>query len=93
VLEEGAAQGGWAGLYDVTPDWQPVIDRIPHVEGFFCAVGMSGHGFKIAPAIGQAVAELVLDGACKTYDLSLFRYARFEEHRSSRGAYGFGIVG
>jgi len=93
VLEEGAAQGGWAGLYDVTPDWQPVIDRTPHVEGFFCAVGMSGHGFKIAPAIGQAVAELVLDGACKTYDLSLFRYSRFEEHRSSRGAYGFGIVG
>ena len=93
ILEEGAAQGGWAGLYDVTPDWQPVIDRIPHVEGFFCVVGMSGHGFKIAPAIGQAVAELVLDGACKTYDLSLFRYSRFAEHQSSRGAYGFGIVG
>lgn len=93
IMEEGAAQGGWAGLYDVTPDWQPVIDKIPHVEGFFCAVGMSGHGFKIAPAIGQAVAELVLDGACKSYDLGLFRYSRFEEHRSSRGAYGFGIVG
>jgi sarcosine oxidase subunit beta len=93
ILEEGAAQGGWAGLYDVTPDWQPVIDRIPHVEGFYCVVGMSGHGFKIAPAIGQSVAELVLDGACKTYDLSLFRYSRFAEHQSSRGAYGFGIVG
>jgi glycine/D-amino acid oxidase-like deaminating enzyme len=93
ILEEGAAQGGWAGLYDVTPDWQPVIDRIPHVDGFFCVVGMSGHGFKIAPAIGQSVAELVLDGACKSYDLSLFRYSRFAEHQSSRGAYGFGIVG
>ena len=93
ILEEGAAQGGWAGLYDVTPDWQPVIDRIPHVEGFYCVVGMSGHGFKIAPAIGQSVAELVLDGACKAYDLSLFRYSRFAEHQSSRGAYGFGIVG
>ena len=93
IMEEGTAQGGWAGLYDVTPDWQPVIDRIPHVQGFYCAVGMSGHGFKIAPAIGQAMAELVLDGTCKTYDLSLFGYARFDEHRSSRGAYGFGIVG
>ncbi len=93
IMDEGEAQGGWAGLYDVTPDWQPVIDRIPSVEGFFCAVGMSGHGFKIAPAIGHAVAELVLDGTCKTYDLGLFRFARFAEHQSSRGAYGFGIVG
>ncbi len=93
IMEEGTAQGGWAGLYDVTPDYQPVIDRIPHVEGFICAVGMSGHGFKIAPAIGQAVAEIALDGACRTYDLGLFRYSRFAEHQSSRGAYGFGIVG
>jgi sarcosine oxidase, subunit beta len=93
VMEEGAAQGGWAGLYDVTPDWQPVIDRIPHVEGFYCACGFSGHGFKIGPAVGTAVAELVLDGTCRTYNLDLFRYSRFEAHQSSRGAYGFGIVG
>lgn len=93
VMEEGAAQGGWAGVYDVTPDWQPVIDRIPELEGFFCAVGFSGHGFKIGPAIGRAVAELVLDGACRTYDLSLFRYSRFHEQQSSRGTYTFGIVG
>ncbi|MFI5178897.1 MAG: NAD(P)/FAD-dependent oxidoreductase [Vicinamibacterales bacterium] len=93
IMEEGAAQGGWAGLYDVTPDWQPVIDRIPQVEGFICAVGFSGHGFKIGPAVGRAVAELALDGACRTYDLSLFRYSRFAAHQSSRGAYGFGIVG
>jgi len=93
VMAEGAAQGGWAGLYDVTPDWQPVIDRMPGVEGFFSACGFSGHGFKISPAVGRAMAELVLDGACRSYDLSLFRYNRFAEHESSRGAYGFGIVG
>jgi len=93
VMEDGAAQGGWAGLYDVTPDYQPVIDRMPGVEGFYSAVGFSGHGFKISPAVGVAVAELVLDGACRSYDISLFRYSRFDEHQSSRGAYGFGIVG
>ncbi|MEI6244692.1 MAG: FAD-dependent oxidoreductase, partial [Acidobacteriota bacterium] len=82
-----------AGLYDVTPDYQPVIDRMPGVEGFYSAVGFSGHGFKIGPAVGVAVAELVLDGACRSYDLGIFRYSRFDEHRSSRGAYGFGIVG
>jgi len=93
IMAEGEAQGGWAGLYDVTPDWQPVIDRMPGVEGFFSACGFSGHGFKIGPAVGRAIAELVLDGACRSYDLSLFRYSRFAEHQSSRGAYGFGIVG
>ncbi len=93
IMSEGAARGGWAGLYDVTPDWQPVIDRIPGAEGFFCAVGFSGHGFKIAPAVGVAVAELVLDGACRSYDLNIFRYGRFAEHQSSRGAYRFGITG
>lgn len=93
IMADGEAQGGWAGLYDVTPDWQPVIDRMPDVEGFFSAVGFSGHGFKIAPAVGRAMAELVLDGDCGSYDLSLFRHSRFAEHQSSRGAYGFGIVG
>ncbi len=93
VMEDGAAQGGWAGLYDVTPDYQPVIDRMPGVDGFFSAVGFSGHGFKIGPAVGTAVAELVVDGFCRSYDISLFRYSRFDQHQSSRGAYGFGIVG
>jgi glycine/D-amino acid oxidase-like deaminating enzyme len=54
------AQGGWASLYDMTPDSQPVIDRVPHVEGFYCAVGFSGHGFKLGPAVGVAVAERLL---------------------------------
>jgi len=66
---------------------------VPHADGLYAACGFSGHGFKIAPAVGEAVAELVLDGACRTYDLGLFRYSRFEAHQSSRGAYGFGIVG
>jgi sarcosine oxidase subunit beta len=93
VMGSGLAHKGWAGLYDVTPDWQPVIDRIPEVDGFYCAVGFSGHGFKIGPAVGRIVAELVVDGACKSYDIGLFRYARFQENRSSRGAYAYGIVG
>jgi sarcosine oxidase subunit beta len=94
IMDEGSAQGGWAGLYDVSPDWQPIIDRIPEVVGFYCAIGFSGSGFKIGPSVGRIMAELVVDGKCSTYDISLFRHARFQQKQSSRGAYsGRGIVG
>ena len=40
------------------------------------------------------MAELVVDGKCSTYDISLFRYSRFQEKQLSRGEYGgFGIIG
>jgi sarcosine oxidase, subunit beta len=93
VLEEGMAQGGWAGLYDMTPDSQPVIDRIPGVEGLYCAVGFSGHGFKLSPAVGVAMSEMVLEGRCRTYDLHPFRFERFSQGQFTRGAYEYGIIG
>ena len=93
VMIEGLAQGGWAGLYDVTPDSQPVIDRIPGVEGFICAVGFSGHGFKLGPSTGTILAELALDGKCSSYDIRPFRFERFQEGKLSRGAYAYGIIG
>jgi sarcosine oxidase subunit beta len=93
VMIEGLAQGGWAGLYDVTPDSQPVIDRIPNVEGFICAVGFSGHGFKLGPSTGRILAELALDGKCRSYDITPFRFGRFQEGKLSHGAYAYGIIG
>src|SRR5205085_1153522 len=62
IMEQGLAQGGWAGIYDMTPDGQPVLDAVPEVPGFFCAAGFSGHGFKLSPAIGKVMAEVVTGG-------------------------------
>ncbi len=93
AMIEGLAQGGWAGLYDVTPDSQPVIDRISHIEGFICAVGFSGHGFKLGPSTGRILAELALDGKCLSYDITPFRFGRFHEGKLSHGAYPYGIIG
>lgn len=60
-LEGAAVQSGWASLYDVSPDWQPVIGEIaPNV---FVDAGTSGHGFKVAPALGRHVAAMVLGDA------------------------------
>lgn len=57
-LVDAAPRGGWASLYDVSPDWQPVIGAIG--ERTFVDAGTSGHGFKLAPALGAHVAGLVL---------------------------------
>ena len=79
AMSESYFRGGWSGLFTTTPDWHPILDRVPGVEGLFCMVGFSGHGFKLAPAIGLAMAELVLDGRASSTDISPLRYSRFEE--------------
>ncbi|MFB6354767.1 MAG: NAD(P)/FAD-dependent oxidoreductase [Halobacteriales archaeon] len=66
---------GWAGLYAVTPDRHPVVGETR--PGFVNAVGFSGHGFQHAPAVGQVVAELVLDGEAATVDVDPLRADRF----------------
>lgn len=60
-LTDAAISSSYAGCYDVTPDWNPVISATD-VDGLLVAAGFSGHGFKIAPAVGRLVADLVIDG-------------------------------
>ena len=48
----------WAGLYDVTPDAQPILGPVDEVDGFFQASGFSGHGFMIAPKVAELVAQV-----------------------------------
>jgi len=58
---DAAISSSYAGCYDVTPDWNPVISMTA-LDGLVVAAGFSGHGFKIAPAVGRLVADLVVDG-------------------------------
>jgi len=64
----------WAGLYDMTPDAHPIIGWA--ADGAYVACGFSGHGFMQAPAVGEAVAEELLDGD-SAFDLSPYRLERF----------------
>jgi len=66
---------GWAGAFDITPDWMPILDESP-VKGFFTAAGMSGHGFKLAPAVGEMMAALIT-GSTPPVNPAPFRLARF----------------
>lgn len=71
----------YVGAYDVTPDYNPIIGPSP-VDGLFLATGFSGHGYKISPAVGKLVAELVTDGSTTlpNVDPRDFRYSRFAEN-------------
>jgi sarcosine oxidase, subunit beta len=84
-LHHATSRGGWASLYDVSPDWQPVIGEI--APGVFVDAGTSGHGFKLAPALGRHVADLVM-GADVDPDLALFDPARFETAGALEAGYG-----
>lgn len=75
-----AITSSYAGCYDVTPDWNPVISRTG-IDGLMVAAGFSGHGFKIAPAVGRLVADLIVDGrsADPRIPENDFRLSRFAE--------------
>ncbi len=69
----------WSGLYTISPDCQPILGRTPKVDGFFMAVGFSGHGFMLAPIVGQLLAEMILDKPT-SLDISPLDLARYERH-------------
>lgn len=94
-MDAGLSRGGWAGIYGVTPDWHPIIDEAPPGSGFFIAAGFSGHGFKLGPAVGVMVADMVTHTPIPTAGLerSLFNHARFRENRPVRGKYEYSIAG
>jgi sarcosine oxidase subunit beta len=78
-MERAVFRGGRAACDGVSDDEYAIIDKISEVEGFYCAVGHSGHGFKIAPAVGICMAELITEGRAKTVNISSFRLSRFAE--------------
>jgi len=74
-LADARYRRGWAGAFDITPDWMPILDESP-VRGFWIAAGMSGHGFKLSPAVGEMMAALIT-GATPPVDAAPFALSRF----------------
>ncbi len=75
-----AITSSYAGCYDITPDWNPVISRTG-LDALIVAAGFSGHGFKISPAVGRLIADLVIDGHSTDARIpeSDFRSSRFAD--------------
>lgn len=79
ILGEAGLMSRWAGLYEVTPDAQPILGGIRDVDGLYVMAGFSGHGFMHGPAAGLLMAEEIVDGKAHTIDIEPFRFDRFAE--------------
>ena len=88
---EAGLASSWTGVYDVTPDWNPVLGPLPELPGLVVGYGFSGHGFKLAPAVGRVLAQAAL-GLPTDVPLAPYALARFSEGRLLTGRYGRGAV-
>lgn len=81
ALAEAEVSNAWAGLYETTPDHNAVLGPPVGTEGLMLANGFSGHGLMHAPAVGQLIAEWIVDGR-PSLDLHALRLERFVEHEA-----------
>jgi sarcosine oxidase, subunit beta len=89
ALAGAAWQRAWAGPYDYSPDWNPIVGEAPGVAGLHLALAWSGHGFKLSPAVGEVVAAQVI-GDEPAIDVAALRPTRFADGALLRLAYGPG---
>ncbi len=78
ALRDVSAVEGWAGLYEMTPDHNPVLGSHPDLSGLIFANGFSGHGLMMSPATGKIVSEIVRLGSSETFDIGIFAPDRFD---------------
>lgn len=92
VLREMEYHHGYASIYTIMDDWHPIVGPEPHVEGYYAFFGGSGHGFKIGPPLGEALAD-VIAGEEPEIDIHQFRPSRFLEGEIFSSAWGGGNRG
>jgi sarcosine oxidase subunit beta len=91
-MSQALFQGGWSGLFTTTPDWHQILDGVEGIDGLYCAVGFSGHGFKESPMIGLTMAELITQGKASTIDISMLNMARFNNGKLLRSRYTMQVL-
>jgi sarcosine oxidase subunit beta len=90
ALADAGIRRGVTGVYDVSPDFRPLIGAVPGADGLTVAAGFSGMGFKISPAVGLVVSELLLDGGPETIDITPFAPDRFAKGRPIHADWEYG---
>lgn len=88
IMENGSLHSAHGGFDGITPDQHPLLGAAGP-EGFYLDCGFSGTGFKTAPAVGLCMSELILDGAAKTVDLTIYSPMRFTEGHPIAGVHAY----
>ena len=70
-------RASWWGYYEVTPDHNPILGRMPGAEGWVNACGFSGHGVQQAAMVGRLMAEEIVDGRAHSLNIDALRLERF----------------
>ncbi|CAM3687199.1 4-methylaminobutanoate oxidase (Formaldehyde-forming) [Bordetella sputigena] len=91
AYETAGLASSWTGVYDVTPDWNPVMGRVSGIEGLIVGFGFSGHGFKLSPTVGRVLAQAAL-GLHTDVPLTPYSLDRFRTGSLLVGRYGLGAV-
>ena len=91
AYETAGLASSWTGVYDVTPDWNPVLGRVADMRGLIVAYGFSGHGFKLSPWVGRVLAQEAL-GLATDVSLAPYSLERFRTGALLTGKYGVGAV-
>lgn len=89
ALQNAEVMRGVTGVYDMTPDARPLLGEAPNIKGLLICAGFSGMGFKISPAVGLVMAELIGDGRATTVDISSFRPGRFAEGKPIKAEFEY----
>jgi glycine/D-amino acid oxidase-like deaminating enzyme len=90
-MEQGSLHSSHVGRDGITPDQRAIIGQAGP-RGFYLVTGFSGTGFKLSPAIGLCVSELILDGTAKSVDISGFDPTRFERGEYLKGDHDYGFI-
>src|SRR5262249_56253568 len=81
AMERATLARGFRAFDGYSADRHAILDRVDGLDGLYLATAFSGSGFKIAPAVGTCLAELILDGEAKTVDIRPFGLRRFAAGR------------
>ena len=90
-MEEGSYHSSHTGRDGITPDQRPILSQAGP-EGFYLACGFSGTGFKLGPAVGLCMAELIVDGQATTVDITPFSFERFARGEMLKGEHAYATM-
>jgi glycine/D-amino acid oxidase-like deaminating enzyme len=91
AMERATLSRGYRAFDGYSADRHAILGPVDGIDGLYLATAFSGSGFKIAPAVGTCMAELVTEGRAKTVDIEPFSIRRFAEGRTVEGPYPYAV--